>query len=139
MEREVKIIRRERHDFLNHLQILKGFFQLGKYDKVLEYIDRISHDIRKRQEYFRLFDPKTALILTDLYYLLDSVEATLTISIAKRVQYNKDLGQKVERFVLENWDLLNTSGAKKEVKIIIDDFSKIELLIGDNLLIQGAL
>jgi len=131
MEREVKIIRRERHDFLNHLQILRGFLQLGKYDKVIEYIDRISEDIHRRQEYFRLFDEETALKLTDLYYLLESVEANLTIKHFQRVQYNKDLGQKVERIVLENWDLLKTSAFHKEVKIVLDDFSKLELIVDD--------
>ena len=131
MERAIKIIRRERHEFLNYLQILRGFFQLGKYDKVLEYIDRVSMSIQERQEYFRLFKPETALILTELYYLLESVEATLIISGDKRGQYNKDFGPVVERFVLENWELLKTFTGKKEVKIILDDFPRIELIVND--------
>jgi len=131
MELEVKILRRERHDFLNHLQILRGFLQLGKYEKVIEYIDRVSESIHHLQEYFRLFDEQTALKLTDIYYLLESVEVKFSIVGLPGEKYIRDIGQKIEQIVFENWEYLRQPGVKKEVKVSLGEFSKIELIIDD--------
>jgi len=37
----VKVIQIQRHDFLNHLQVVSGLIQLGKTDRVREYINDI--------------------------------------------------------------------------------------------------
>ena len=40
------LIKLQRHDFLNHIQVIQGFLQLGKPDKALNYIEKIIEDIR---------------------------------------------------------------------------------------------
>ena len=40
------LIKLQRHDFLNHIQVIQGFLQLGKPDKALNYIENIIEDIR---------------------------------------------------------------------------------------------
>ena len=39
-------LRRQRHDFVNHLQVIHGLLQLGKVQRVLDYIDELAKDPR---------------------------------------------------------------------------------------------
>ncbi len=49
----ITTLRSQRHDFLNHLQAVTGFIQLGKPEKALEYVDEVVKDIcdEKGSEY----------------------------------------------------------------------------------------
>lgn len=38
-EETLRLLRLQRHDFINHIQIVRAFVQLGKTDKALRYID----------------------------------------------------------------------------------------------------
>lgn len=40
------LIKLQRHDFLNHIQVIQGFLQLGKTEKALDYIESIIDDVR---------------------------------------------------------------------------------------------
>ncbi|MDL2280997.1 Spo0B domain-containing protein [Selenomonadales bacterium OttesenSCG-928-I06] len=40
----LKLLRRQRHDFLNHLQIIHSLIVLDKSPKALEYIEEIAKD-----------------------------------------------------------------------------------------------
>ncbi len=39
-------LRRQRHDFLNHLQVIYALVQLGKTQRALDYIDELAKDPR---------------------------------------------------------------------------------------------
>lgn len=38
------LLRIQRHDFLNHLQVIHAMIQLGRDEKALEYIEKLAHD-----------------------------------------------------------------------------------------------
>ncbi|HWR41570.1 Spo0B domain-containing protein [Sporomusa sp.] len=40
----VKLLRIQRHDFLNHLQVIHAMIQLGRDEKALQYIEKLAHD-----------------------------------------------------------------------------------------------
>ncbi|BBB89740.1 MAG TPA: Spo0B domain-containing protein [Methylomusa anaerophila] len=40
----MKLLRVQRHDFLNHLQVIHAMIQLGKSDKALQYIEKLAQD-----------------------------------------------------------------------------------------------
>lgn len=40
----VKVLRIQRHDFLNHLQVIHAMIQLGRGEKALQYIEKLAHD-----------------------------------------------------------------------------------------------
>ncbi|MDD4767873.1 MAG: Spo0B domain-containing protein [Desulfotomaculaceae bacterium] len=42
----LEVIQVQRHDFLNHLQVVSGYLQLNKPDRMREYIDKIIADMR---------------------------------------------------------------------------------------------
>ena len=44
MEAVTLALRRQRHDFINHLQVIYALAQLGKTQRVLDYIDELAKD-----------------------------------------------------------------------------------------------
>lgn len=40
----IKLLRIQRHDFLNHLQVIHALIQLGRDERALQYIEKLAHD-----------------------------------------------------------------------------------------------
>ena len=40
----IKLLRIQRHDFLNHLQVIRAMIQLGRNERALKYIEKLAHD-----------------------------------------------------------------------------------------------
>jgi|GEM_PF-784091 len=53
----LNLLRVQRHDFLNHLQVISGFLQLGKADRAIDYIRQISGDIQEAGKLMQLGMP----------------------------------------------------------------------------------
>lgn len=45
MEDLLEALRVQRHDFLNHLQVISGLLQLKKYDRAQEYIKQVAEQL----------------------------------------------------------------------------------------------
>lgn len=45
-EEVLLLLKMQRHDFINHLQVIHAMIQLGKMDKALIYIEELSKDPR---------------------------------------------------------------------------------------------
>jgi sensor histidine kinase regulating citrate/malate metabolism len=43
-EAALKLLRFQRHDFLNHLQVIHSYIRLERPDEAVNYIEKISHD-----------------------------------------------------------------------------------------------
>ncbi|WP_066636394.1 Spo0B domain-containing protein [Desulfolucanica intricata] len=56
----LKVMQVQRHDFLNHLQVISGLVQLGKTDRVKEYIDRICRELQLMSNISRIKVPEIA-------------------------------------------------------------------------------
>ncbi|MDR3589306.1 MAG: Spo0B domain-containing protein [Negativicutes bacterium] len=39
-----KLLRAQRHDFINHFQVVHALLQLGRVEKALRYIEELSKD-----------------------------------------------------------------------------------------------
>jgi len=40
----VKLLHVQRHDFINHLQVIHAMVRLGRNEKALQYIEKLAHD-----------------------------------------------------------------------------------------------
>ena len=40
-EETLRLLRLQRHDFINHIQVIQALIQLGKSEKALRYIDEM--------------------------------------------------------------------------------------------------
>lgn len=49
-----KLLRAQRHDFINYLQVIRAMIQLGRTEKALKYIDDLAQDPNLLTEPLRL-------------------------------------------------------------------------------------
>ncbi|GBF34869.1 signal transduction histidine kinase [Desulfocucumis palustris] len=53
----------QRHDFLNHLQVISGLVQLNKSDRVIDYIRQVCIDVERLSKVIHLKNPYVAAAL----------------------------------------------------------------------------
>jgi sensor histidine kinase regulating citrate/malate metabolism len=59
----IDVLRTNRHDFLNHIQVVYSLAQLGKIDSLASYIDGLNHDMEAEARLSRLAQPELAAFL----------------------------------------------------------------------------
>ncbi|MFZ5633444.1 MAG: Spo0B domain-containing protein [Bacillota bacterium] len=64
----LEIMSMQRHDFLNHLQVISGLVQLNKNDRVKEYIKQISQEAEMLSKVGHLAVPEVATVLLVGYF-----------------------------------------------------------------------
>jgi len=68
----ITFIREQRHEFLNFLQVVLGYCQLGKYERVENYIKELQNELSMDSALFRLdFDELILLLLKIRVKFLD--------------------------------------------------------------------
>lgn len=63
MKELLEVLRVQRHDFMNHLQIISGMVQLNKTDRIYDYIREIARKISEDGKITALVFPETAAAL----------------------------------------------------------------------------
>jgi sensor histidine kinase regulating citrate/malate metabolism len=64
----LEIIQLQRHDFLNHLQVISGFQQLNKPDRIQEYVKQVTVEIAEMSKTTCFKMPEvTAAVLAGFY------------------------------------------------------------------------
>lgn len=58
-----KTLRAQRHDFMNHLQVVYGLIDMNEYKDAKEYIDRIFNDIQKVNKVLKTAHPAINALL----------------------------------------------------------------------------
>jgi sensor histidine kinase regulating citrate/malate metabolism len=58
----LELLRRQRHDFINHLQVIYSLLQVRRLEMALDYIYRVGAEMQERGALLRLKSP--ALVLT---------------------------------------------------------------------------
>lgn len=43
----LEVLKVQRHDFMNHLQVISGYIQLKKYDRAHEYIGQVAEELKQ--------------------------------------------------------------------------------------------
>ncbi|HEX3012230.1 MAG TPA: Spo0B domain-containing protein [Syntrophomonadaceae bacterium] len=86
----VEILRRCRHDFGNHLQVISGYTELGRSDKVKEYIEHIVKKMASERIIFDSLPADAAL------YFYDQVLLAADLGVILIYQDLK----------IENWQIL---------------------------------
>ncbi len=61
----LEIIRMQRHDFLNYIQVISGFLQLNKMEQARHYIDEAVKQINRFGEFIHLKPPEIAAALLE--------------------------------------------------------------------------
>jgi pentatricopeptide repeat protein len=57
-EEILRLLRLQRHDFINHIQVVQALVQLGKIDKALRYIDDMVKSPEMSGDPLALYQPR---------------------------------------------------------------------------------
>jgi sensor histidine kinase regulating citrate/malate metabolism len=52
-EEMIKLLRRQRHDFINHIQVVHAYLQLGKIEKALAFLEELAKDTNKNDFFMK--------------------------------------------------------------------------------------
>ncbi len=76
----------QRHDFLNHLQVISGLVQLNKGDRVKEYIRQISAEMEHLGKLARISAPEVTAVLLLGYFLAYKHQVKVLFDINTNVE-----------------------------------------------------
>ncbi|WP_366924099.1 Spo0B domain-containing protein [Metallumcola ferriviriculae] len=77
------LLRGQKHDFLNHLQVISGLIQLGKSDQALNYIKTSITEINRDGSVAKLADSRMALFMVLLQREAKDKGVPLDIKVAE--------------------------------------------------------
>jgi stage 0 sporulation protein B (sporulation initiation phosphotransferase) len=64
-ENTVRRLNRYRHDWMNDLQVLFGYIQMKKYEKLPLFVDKIKRKMSSESQIYNLGDPALSLLIAD--------------------------------------------------------------------------
>lgn len=100
----VRVTRAQRHDFVNHLQVVYALLKTGKIEKAQRYIENLYHDVRISGEILRVNIPELAALLLvkmgvaslkNISFTIE-VEANLNMLRVKAIDLNTVVGNLVD-------------------------------------------
>ncbi len=81
LENYISLLRKQRHDFMNDLQVIYGYLQMMRPKGALDYIDRLSKENEIISEIYKLQDNKFSLCLENNIVKLWANEIKVEIDI----------------------------------------------------------
>lgn len=90
----VGLLRRMRHDFANHLQVINGYLQLGQPDQVQEYLQTLMEGLDAERIIFASLSAPASLYFYE--QLLKAYDLGITL--------------RFEDIDLKSWELLRANG-----------------------------
>lgn len=61
-----RLLSRQRHDFTNHLQVIKGYLDLGMPEMALRSLDEADRKLKEESRVFQILSPEAAVLFCEL-------------------------------------------------------------------------
>ncbi len=68
------LLRFQRHSFLNHLQVISGWIQLGKLDRARDYLQEVATRLEAQGELSLVQPPDLVLVLLQVAHLAETYD-----------------------------------------------------------------
>lgn len=123
VELMLAIMSTQRHDFVNHLQVISGLIQLHKEERVQEYIDQVVQIYGALSKVGQLKMPEVAAALFAAYHQAAGVQVALQFDVQGDLDGCRVPGARVaqvlEKLVQQSLTGVNFSGYQPELKFSI--------------------
>lgn len=129
----LEIMSVQRHDFLNHLQVISGLVQLNKVERVREYISQVSMEAERLSKVGHLNIPEVAAVLLAGHFLAGRHQVDVVYDINTSLKYcsvpGGVLGEVVEEVFAQSLECLVPPGVPdRTLKISLIETEKKYLL-----------
>ncbi len=127
LQEMMQVIKAQRHDFINHLQVVYGLLRIGENDQAQEYIGEIYQDVQVSGEILRLGIPELTALLMVKMGVATARGIPLSISVESDL---KGLAVRPVDIAAIVGNLLNN--AMEAVEEINLPFRTVSLIINEN-------
>lgn len=79
-------LRAQRHDFMNHLQVVHGLMEMDEYDEAKNYIEKLFKDIQKVSSFLKTSNPAVNALLQAKIMDAEKYNIKVTLNIKSRLQ-----------------------------------------------------
>lgn len=93
-------LRAQRHDFLNHLQVVYGLIEMDEYDEARNYINKVYNDILSVSRFLKTANPAVNALL----------QAKLMTAEKNNINAQIDVSSRLENLPLPSWELCRVLG-----------------------------
>jgi len=76
-----RTLRAQRHDFLNHIQIVYGLLELGEHDEALKYMEPVYKDISRVNKALKTSEPAVNALLQAKMHIAEEKNIDVELSI----------------------------------------------------------
>lgn len=76
----IDALKSKKHDFVNHLQVISGLIQMNKSDDALDYIKKLSQDLKQVDKIVKIDRPEVAALLSTKLASAEGVQVVLDIN-----------------------------------------------------------
>lgn len=113
-------LRAQRHDFMNHLQIVYGLMEMEEYSEAKQYIDRVYNDIQSINKFLKTANPAVNALL----------QAKVLYAQKRGIEVKMNITTNLKELKLQPWEFCRVLGnlidnaiyalqEKKENRLII--------------------
>jgi len=125
----LEIMSVQRHDFLNHLQVISGLVQLNKVDRVREYINQVSLEVERLSKVGHLLVPEVAASLLIGHFMAGKHQVDVIYEIDTNLEScavpGKILAEVVEEVFAQSMECLVPPGVPdRTLKISLSENEK---------------
>jgi len=135
LEKYIILIEKQRHDFMNELQVIYGYLQMRRPEVALEYIDRLSKENKIISEIYKLQDDGFSLCLEGnikkLWASEIKVEIDIEISNFKNKIFEEQYNKKSDLVDAIFTELEDTNQNFVYIYIFEDDLGESLLITND--------
>lgn len=97
----VEVLRVQRHDFMNHLQVISGLLQLKKYDRAREYINQVADELNRDGVITRLGCPEIAAVILNCNLMAAKRGIEINHVVSTGLEQSFEAGMAVAELVKE--------------------------------------
>lgn len=95
-----EILSHQRHDWLNHLQILSSYLKLGRYEALDHYIENLSHDMVRESHVAQLGYPPLVVYLLSYNALHPELKLEVELPVPMKL-VSSSLAEKTHKWIEE--------------------------------------
>ncbi len=133
-----KTLRAQRHDFMNHLQVVYGLIELEEFNDTKDYIEKVYNDIQKVSRVMRTSNPAFNALL----------QAKVLAGEKRKIETRLNINSRFDKIKIPTWEfcrvigniidnaiytLENSSGSNKYIEINLhEDIKNYHFVIKDN-------